>query len=155
MWVLHLQLSCDFHLHAISFSIPSLSFFFFLFKKKIIYLFILFWLHWVFVDACRLSLAGASGGCSSLRCVGFSLWCLLLLQSTGSRYVGFSSCCTQAQQLWCTGLVAPRHVGSSGTSPHFQSVCVPRSEVGFLQTTYIRVLFLYPFSRPVSFGWSF
>ena len=39
----------------------------------------------------------ASGGYSSLRCVGFSLWWLLLLRSTGSRHAGFSSCGTQAQ----------------------------------------------------------
>ena len=44
------------------------------------------------------------GGYSSLWCVGFSLWCagfslrwLLLLQSMGSRRVGFSSCGTRAQ----------------------------------------------------------
>ena len=36
---------------------------------------------------CRLSLVGASGDDSSLRCAGFSLqW--LLLQSTGSRAPG-------------------------------------------------------------------
>ena len=29
--------------------------------------------------------------------VGFSLWCLLLLQSTGSKHVGVSSCGPQAQ----------------------------------------------------------
>ena len=55
-----------------------------------------FWLHWVFVPVCRLSLVAASGGYSSLQCVGFSLWWLLLLQSTGSRRVGFSSCATWA-----------------------------------------------------------
>ena len=31
-------------------------------------------------------------------------------------------------------------------STHFLSLCVPKSEVGVLQTAYIRVLFLYPFS---------
>ena len=36
-------------------------------------LFIYFWLHWVFVAACRLSLVVASGGYSSLWCTGFSL----------------------------------------------------------------------------------
>ena len=51
-----------------------------------------FWLHWVFVAACGLSLVAASGGYSSLRCVGFSLPWLLLLRSTGSRRMGFSSC---------------------------------------------------------------
>ena len=39
-------------------------------------------------------------------------------------------------------------------SSHFQSVCVLRSEVVFLYTAYIWVLFLYPFNQSVSFGWS-
>ena len=47
-----------------------------------------FWLHWVIVAARGLSLVVAGGGYSSLRCVGFSLQWLLLLQSTGSRHVG-------------------------------------------------------------------
>ena len=53
-----------------------------------IYLFTYFWLHWVFVAVCGLSLVAASGGYSSLQCVGL-LWWLLLLQSTGSRRAGF------------------------------------------------------------------
>ena len=61
-----------------------------------IYLFIYFWLRWVFVAARRLSLVAASGGYSSLRCAGFSLWWLLLLRSPGSRRVGFSSCGSRA-----------------------------------------------------------
>ena len=61
------------------------------------------------------SLVAASGGYSSLRCMDFSLRWLLLLWSTGSRCVGFSSCGAWAQQLWCTGLVALWHVGSSQT----------------------------------------
>ena len=32
-----------------------------------------FWLRQVFVAACGFSLVAASGGCSSLRCAGFSL----------------------------------------------------------------------------------
>ena len=47
-----------------------------------------FWLCWVVVAAGRLSLAVASGGYSSLQCVGFSLWWLLLLWSMGSRLTG-------------------------------------------------------------------
>ena len=39
-----------------------------------------------------LSLAGVSGGYSSLQCTGLSLQWPLLLQSTGSRRTGFSSC---------------------------------------------------------------
>ena len=41
---------------------------FFLFFK--INLFIYFWLYWVFVATCRLSLVEASGGYSSLQCRG-------------------------------------------------------------------------------------
>ena len=57
---------------------------------------IYFWLCWVFVAACRLSVVAASGGYSSLQ------W-LLLSWSTGSRHAGFSSCGTWAQQLWLAG----------------------------------------------------
>ena len=56
-----------------------------------------FWLCWVFIAAHGLSLVAASGGYSLLWCAGFSLWWLLLLWSTGSRHVGFSSCGTRAQ----------------------------------------------------------
>ena len=55
-----------------------------------------FWLCWVFVAACRLSLVVASGGYSSLRCAGFWLRWLLQLQSTGIRCMSFSSCHTLA-----------------------------------------------------------
>ena len=60
------------------------------FKYKFTYfiLFIYFWLCWVFVAACGLSLVAASGGYSSLQCAGFSLQWLLLLWSTGSRHAG-------------------------------------------------------------------
>ena len=70
---------------------------FLLFYDWIIFIFIyIFWLHLVFVAACRLSLVVASRGYSSLRCVGFSLWWLLLLWSMGSRHMGFSTCGTWA-----------------------------------------------------------
>ena len=38
-------------------------------------------------------------------------------------------------------------------SSHFLFVCVPRSEVGLLNSAYIWVLYLYPFSQSMSFGW--
>ena len=75
---------------------------------------------------------------SSLWCTGFSVWWLLLLRSTGSRRVGFTSCGTraqqlwltgsrvQAQQLWCTGLAAPRHVGSFRTRARTRVPCTGR-----------------------------
>ena len=44
----------------------------------------------VFVSVSGLSLVAVSGNYSSLGCIGYSLWCLLLLWSTGSRHMGFS-----------------------------------------------------------------
>ena len=67
-----------------------------------IYLFIYFWLHWVFVAARRLSLVAGREGYSLLRCRGFSLWWLLLLQSTDSRV-------HRLQQLWRKGSVVVAH----------------------------------------------
>ena len=60
-------------------------------------------LHWVSIAAHGLSLVAASGSYSSLQRAGFSSQWLLLLRSTGSRRVGFSSC----------GLWAPEHRLSS------------------------------------------
>ena len=57
---------------------------------------ICFWLYWVLVAACRLSLVAVSRGSSSLWYMGFSLQWLLLLQSTGSRAHAGS-------ELWCVG----------------------------------------------------
>ena len=62
------------------------------FLNLFIYLFIYLWLHWVLIAVRGLSLVVASRDYSSLQCVGFSLWWLLLLQSMGSRHAGFSSC---------------------------------------------------------------
>ena len=61
-----------------------------LFKNNLIW-----GLHCVFVAAHRLSLVAVSGGSFLLSCVGFSLWWLLL--------------------LWSTGIVAWWHMGSSRT----------------------------------------
>ena len=111
-------------------------FYCFVFFKFI--LFIYFCLLWVFVAAHRLSLVAASRGYSSLWHAGFSLQWLLLLQSTGSRHTGFSSCGTQAQQLWLAGCraqaqqlwrmgsVAPWHVGSSRTRAWTCIPCIGR-----------------------------
>ena len=64
--------------------LKSISFF----LKKIIYLFIYFWLCWVFVSVRGLSPVAASGGHSSSRCTGLSLSRPLLFRSTGSRRAG-------------------------------------------------------------------
>ena len=135
--VLHLRNLClvqdckCFLLEALSFQVFQ--------KNKCIYiLFIYFWLHQVFAAAHRLSLVVARGGYSLLRCAVFSLRCLLLLRSTGSRHAGFTSCGTWAQQLWLTGsraqaqqlwrmgLVSPRHVGSSRTRDGTRVPCIGR-----------------------------
>ena len=60
----------------------------------------------VFVAACRLSSCGARASlCTGFSCCG--------AQALGCA--GFSSRATWAQELWCTGLVIPWHVGSSWT----------------------------------------
>ena len=62
--------------------INSLVFFFtILFTYVYMYL---FWLCWVFIAACGFSVVAASGATLSLGYTHFSLWRLLLLQSTGS-----------------------------------------------------------------------
>ena len=50
-----------------------------------IFFFIYFWLRWVLVAACSLSLVVASGSYFSLRCTGFSCRWRLLLWGAGSR----------------------------------------------------------------------
>ena len=73
-------------------SLVFTSHFLFSFNFFLIFiLFIYFWLHWAFVAARGLSLVAVSGGYSLLRCTCFSLRWLLLLRSTGSSRVGFSS----------------------------------------------------------------
>ena len=59
----------------------------------------------------------ASRDCSLLGCMGFSLWWLLVWRGTVSQACGLS-CGSWAlehrlDRLWCMGLVAPWHVGSS------------------------------------------
>ena len=86
---------------------------------------------------CGLSLVAVSEGYSSLQRAGFSLrW--LLLQSTGSRRLSFSTYGTWAQYLWLTGsraqsqslwrmgLVAPWHVESSRTRARTHVPCIGR-----------------------------
>ena len=74
----------------------------FSFFLKII--FIYFWLFWVFVAVCGLSLATASEGYSWMQCLGFSLRWLLLLQAQALGTLAsvlvacdLSSCGTWAQ----------------------------------------------------------
>ena len=73
------------------------------------------WLHWVFIDAHRLSFVAASGGYSSFWCTGFSLQWLLLFQAraggtqtSGADCAGSRRC--SPRLLRCMGLVAPHSV---------------------------------------------
>ena len=77
-----------------------------------------FWLHWVFVAAQGLSLVRV-GTTFQLQGVGFSLWWLLSLRSTGPRVCRF-------QELWCSGLAASWPVGSSGNRNQTQVPCIGR-----------------------------
>lgn len=65
---------------SVSQVLPMISLLSFL---KIIYVY--FCLHWVFIVMLSFSLAVASGGSALLRCAGFLIQCLLLLQSMVSR----------------------------------------------------------------------
>ena len=98
------------------------------YKNRISYfLFIYFWPCGVFVVlpgylivVCQLSLVVANRGQSSLQCISFSLWWLLLVQSTGPaahelQQLRLAGSRAQAQQLWCTGLVALSQVEYSRT----------------------------------------
>ena len=129
----HFEIYLEIHFHCS----PHIVFFYKILKIFILFIIIYFWLHWVFVAVCGLSLVAASGGYSLLWCAGFSLrW--LLLRSTGSRCAGFSSCGSWAQQLWLTGsraqaqqlwrmsLVALWHVRSSWTRARTHIPCIDR-----------------------------
>ena len=94
-----------------------ISFLFFLINLFILFHFY-FWLCWVFIAAHGLSLVAASGGYSLLWYAGLPLPWPHPLQSTGSR--------AQAQQLWRTGPVAPRHVGSSRARDRTRVPCTGR-----------------------------
>ena len=76
--------------------------------------------------------------------VSFLISCSLYFKA---YFVWYEDCCSSF-------LLLPICMESIFPSSHSQSICVLRSEVGFLWTAYICVLFLYPFSQSVSFGWS-
>ena len=82
-------------------------------------LFIQFWLRWVFVAARRLSLAGGELGLLFVVVCGLLIAVASLVAEHGLQG-------TWAQQLWHTGLVAPRHVGSSQTRARTRVPCIGR-----------------------------
>ena len=65
-----------------------------------------------------------------------------------SHYRGLSCCGAQApdaqaQWLWLTGLVAPRHVGSSQTRAQTRVPCISRQILNYCTTREARSYFLY------------
>ena len=119
----------------------------FFFLNKIIYFMYLF-LTALGLRCCARAFSSCSErGLLSVAVCSFSLWWLLLLQSTGSRHMGFSSCgswalerrlssCSlRAQQLCRTGLVAPLHVGSSRTRDRTRVPCIGRWILNHCATT--------------------
>ena len=59
-----------------------------------------------------------------------------------SHYHGLSCCGAQAQQLWLTGLVATRHVGSSQTRAQTRVPCIGRQILNNCATREALPLFL-------------
>ena len=70
------------------------------------------------------SLVVSSGGDSWLQCWGFSLWWPLRSWSTGSRVCGLQQLWHMSSVLWCMGLVALRHFGSSRTRDQTHISCI-------------------------------
>ena len=96
----------------------TVAVFSFLLKKYLLaYLSIHFWLLWVFVAVCGLSLAALSGGYSLVGVHGL-IAVVSLIAEPGSR--------VRAQQLWCMGLVALGHVGSSRIRDLTCAPCIGR-----------------------------
>ena len=101
----------------VSSSSPETSFFFFFkfspFTFLFMYIFIYFWLHWVFIAAHGFYLV-AENRVSFLVAVHGLLLAEAFFFLWGT-YLGMQASVAAAHGLWCTGLVAPWHVGSSWT----------------------------------------
>ena len=90
-----------------------------------------YWLHWVFdvahrpfITVCGLSLAAVSRG--YCLAVGRGLLLAVAFLVLEHRLLGFSSCSTRTQLLWCMGLTAPLHVESSWTRDWTSVPCADR-----------------------------
>ena len=98
---------------------------------KILFIFIFLDLAMLGLRCCMRAFSSCSEwGYSWLQCSSFSLqW--LLLWTRGSRvcglqYLWLEGSRARAQQLWCTGLVASWHVGSSRTRDQTGLPCIGR-----------------------------
>ena len=73
--------------------------FLWLYSKYNLYSLIYFWLYWVLIPACRLSLVWVSGGYCQVAVPGLSLQWLLLCGPWAPGHSGSSSCVSQALEL--------------------------------------------------------
>ena len=64
---------------------------------KNLFIYFYFWLPWVFVAVCGRFSSCSEWGLLFVVVLRLLIGWLLLLQSTGSRHAGFSSCGTRAQ----------------------------------------------------------
>ena len=104
------------------------------YESFLFFVFCFFWPCWVFVSVRGLSLVVASGGHSSSRCAGLSLWRPLL---------GAQAPDAQAQQPWLTGPAAPRHVGSSQTRARTRVPCIGRQTLNHCATREARYQIIF------------
>ena len=116
-------------------------------KKLHIYLFIYLFLIYLFIFGCIVS-ALLRAGLLQLQQVGATLH----RGARASHYRG-PSCCwaqapdAQAQQLWLTGPVAPRHVGSSQTRARTRVPCIGRQTPNHCATREARFMFYLVFGK--------
>ena len=120
-------------------------------------------IHFGYIESFLLlhgfSLVAVSRGFSLLQCTDFSLQWLLLLQRSGSGAHGLqqlrlTGSRAWAQQLWCTGLPALQHVGSSQTRDQTYVPCIDRWILNCWTTREVHIylfqlVFLFP-SFPIS-----
>ena len=83
------------------------------------FLFTYFWLFWVFLATCGLSLVEVSGGCGLVVVHGLLIAVASVVWHTGSSAHGL-------QELRHAGLVAPWCVGFSWTRDHTRVPCIGR-----------------------------
>ena len=93
-----------------------------------------FWLCWVFVAKCGLSLVVMSG--ATLHC------CVQTSHSGGPSCCRAQALGSWAQWLWRTGFVAPWHVGSSQTRDRTHVPCLGRWILNHWTTREVLHIFL-------------
>ena len=123
-------------------------FFFFLKIFFLIYLFIYFCLYWV-LGSCEGFLQLRQAGATLHRGAGTALHrgARASLHRGPSRR-GAQAPDAQAQQLWLTGPVAPRHVGSSQTRARTRVPCISRQTLNHCATREALQLHLEMCSKP-------